>query len=664
MGKQRRAYNPAKVKADYEALDGRPRRKPPWRRLKLHRRVTVAMLHLLSVLLLSVSFAPFDQWYLAYVALVPWALALLVGPQQRWGLCWSFLAGLLFWACNLYWLWWITLAGYFAMIVYLAAYWLLAGWVVRESMKRSWPTWLVLPAVWVALEYARAHVISGFPWLFLAHSQYEQTRLIQVADLTGQYGVSFFVAMVNGVVIDLLARARFFENTARPRAAKSVLSGAAATVLVLVALLLYGHYRIGQEVTEPGPAIGIVQYNFPVSLSHPSASQETVFKKHHDMTLERLVRKEATPAGPAKICDLVLWPESMMPTGINHEFRSLDPASLNSVELRSLSSRLFRPEDQRASDEELRRQLDYQLNGCVLDDGRRYDGVRTYATLMGKLSLKLGCPIIAGATTLHRNPDPVGDSDLWIQQNSALWVDQTWLDKAARPSLEYSKRHLVPFSEHVPFKRSWPWLHRLLRKCVPGVMPQLEPGRDHTRFELKQENRTWRLATPICYEGTFARVCRDMVTEDGRKAVDILVNLSNDGWFIYQRPNGQHHSSTELSQHLVHYVFRAVENRTPVIRAVNTGISASIDSVGRIVATVHHYGLREMIAGTLLLSDDRAAQRPHLWENGPRVLVDERQSVYSFIGDVFAMSAALAALVIAGGIVLKRLPKRQGVKKK
>ena len=67
----------------------------------------------------------------------------------------------------------------------------------------------------------------------------------------------------------------------------------------------------------------------------------------------------------------------------------------------------------------------------------------------------------------------------------------------------------------------------------------------------------------------------------GRKQIDWLVNISNDGWFV--RFKGQKvHPSTELPQHAAVCVFRAVENRLAVVRSVNTGISCLIDSLGRI----------------------------------------------------------------------------------
>jgi apolipoprotein N-acyltransferase len=193
-----------------------------------------------------------------------------------------------------------------------------------------------------------------------------------------------------------------------------------------------------------------------------------------------------------------------------------------------------------------------------------------------------------------------------------------------------------------------------LREFVPPAMEQLEPGPSWTRFELVRPGGTWRLVSPICYEGTFADVCRAMVYADGEKAADIIANLSNDGWFIWQISDEWHHNSTEQAQHLSHYCFRAVENRTPVVRAVNTGISASIDSCGRIVAQVEHAGKRVMVPGTLLLDGRAASGAPGEPAHGPKVLVDSRTSWYSRLGDLFAVLICLVAAAVTG--VLIRTP--------
>ncbi len=563
-------------------------------RPELRRRFSVVLLATFTVFLLTASFAPFNAWYFAYIALVPWIVILSCSTHRRWALAWAVAAGLIFWALNLYWLWWITLAGYAALVAYLTMYWLVAAVVVRAAGRRNWPMWIVLPVVWVALEYARNYVISGFPWFFLAHSQYARARLIQIADLTGQYGVSFFVAMVNGALADLIAF-RWWTAVVARRGRWTVLAGPVAVVVAGGAILVYGGWRLSQQTTRPGPVIGIVQQAFPITLFGRDASPEEIFDRH--------LRETQKLVGTG--CDLVLWPETMLPAGMNADFLDIDETSLNPRGREILAK------------------------------------LRGQAQRLGAISSALDCPILAGGSTLRRNPTPINEDDRWLIGNSTLWFD-----RSQRPTGSYSKMHLVPFSEYVPFKSSWPWLHRTLRHFVPPVMEQLEPGDRPVTFPLERRGQRWSLASPICYEGTFAGICRDLVMRDCRKAADILANLSNDGWFVWRWGQGPWHGSTEQSQHMVQYCFRAVETRTPVIRAVNTGISASIDSCGRIAAVLAQGGMTELACGTLVLDGvvDNQGQPPD--GHGPKVLVDDRVTVYSLVGDAFAWGVSAAAFAM------------------
>ncbi len=641
MARGRKAPNPAKVKAQARALDEPRRGEGPSAPHLLRRRVTLILLGVLSAVLLTASLPPFDQWYLAYVALVPWIL-LLSGPNRpRERVGWAALAGLLFWAGNLYWLWWITLAGYAALAVYLSAYWLVAALLVRGAIRRRWPLWIVFPIVWVALEYARAYVISGFPWFFLAQTQYEQVRLIQIADATGQYGVSFLVAMVNGALADGVLHA-LTPRGLRAGRGRRVAVGMAGAAIAVGGVLGYGTWRLGQETKRPGPVIGVVQHAFPISLAGPTAPEGRVFERHVEMTM-KLIGAE---------CDLVLWPETMLPTGANAEFALAD------------FDRFPRPAQE-------------ALRERARDPRWWQEQVRTQVLpIMKRLSERLGCPLLVGGGTVHVTDDP---EDPVLHRNSALLFD-----RSEHAPTGYSKMHLVPFSECVPFKYSFPPAYRALRWFVPPVMSQLEPGTGFTHFRIAPRGagagsgaatapageaatgpaeEPWRIATPICYEGTFARIVRSMVWQDGAKQVDVLANLSNDGWFIWQLGGQGYHNSTEHVQHLAHYAFRAVENRVPVVRAVNTGISASVDSDGRIVTELQERGVRTMIAGVLLL-DGRPPAEADSVQHGPRVLVDGRVSVYSRYGDVFAIAVLALAAVLTVWMAVRRVdPETQGAPK-
>jgi len=601
------------------------------------------MMCLLTAMLLTVSFAPYDCWFLAYVALVPWTLGVGAAVSRRAALLWGTLAGTFFWAINLYWLWWVTLPGYFAAVVYLSAYWFVAAMLTRAAVKRNWPTWIVLPVIWVALEYARAYVVSGFPWFYMAHSQYARTPLIQIADLTGQYGVSFFVVMVNGMLVDLLDAPLFIRARRGARLSLRSVVAVLTTLLVAAGMLIYGYWRMNQKTTSPGPVVAVIQRRFPIRLAAGGTPPEVTFASHLASS-QRLAKDLESNGGR---CHLLVWPETMLPRGMNAEVLRVDVPRLSDSELRVLAGKFYTPSVvKRLTTQALRKELTYLLGGGRLPDGSTYSGRTQYAAYMGELSSRMKCPILAGGTSLHRNAAAEDPSDRWVARNSALWFDCSDYTKAV-----YSKIHLVPFSEYVPFQQSWPGLYRTMRWFVPSVMEQLDPGVSITRFTVQANERKYRLAAPICYEGTFARICRDMVVNKGEKSVDILVNLSNDGWFVW--PWGTPRCSAEHSQHLVHYCFRAVENRVPVVRAVNTGISASVDSCGRIVADI---GCKdyELSAGTLLLDGATEAGGKYADGHGPEVLVDSRVSVYSQIGDWFALAVGLAGVGMAAGIMIKR----------
>ena len=124
----------------------------------------------------------------------------------------------------------------------------------------------------------------------------------------------------------------------------------------------------------------------------------------------------------------------------------------------------------------------------------------------------------------------------------------------------YDKIQLVPFGEYVPFERALFFVDRIV-EAIGRVAPGLVP----TVFHLPAAD----FGVLICYEGVFPALTRRFV--DG--GADFLVNITNDAW--YGRTSAPY-------QHLAQVTFRAVENRVPLVRSANTGISAFIDPDGRI----------------------------------------------------------------------------------
>ena len=145
------------------------------------------------------------------------------------------------------------------------------------------------------------------------------------------------------------------------------------------------------------------------------------------------------------------------------------------------------------------------------------------------------------------------------------------------PFQRYDKFFLTPFGETMPYISAWPWLERLLLKHWRGrnLSFELDSNPDINVLELQWQPDAGgvsvaRLATPICFEDTVARLCRRMAYQNGGKRIDAFVNISNDGWF--------NSSVADRKLHAQIARFRCIENRVPMVRCVNTGMSIWVDS--------------------------------------------------------------------------------------
>ncbi len=178
---------------------------------------------------------------------------------------------------------------------------------------------------------------------------------------------------------------------------------------------------------------------------------------------------------------------------------------------------------------------------------------------------------LVGALVLER------DGTAHAYTNSALLVE-----KDGTISGRYDKVHLVPFSEFTPLAATFPWMRDLIHR-YSGL--RLEDMRSGTEFPAWEAGgRTF--GTQICFEAIFPEISREIA----RKGAAFTVNISNDAWFL---------DSGELDQMLAMARFRAIENRTHVIRATNTGISAFIEPTGRHQAVLEAGGRRKEVAGVL-----------------------------------------------------------------
>jgi len=482
--------------------------------------------------LLTLSLAPFGQFYLAWFGVVPW-MVVVAGSGRWWkSFLWGWLGGYLFFQANLAYLMVVTVPGSIALSVYMGLFWAVMG-VVWNGVWRCGGRWsaflgvVMFPVLWTGVEWLRGTLLSGMPWLYLGHSQSPILALCQIADVTGVYGISFVVGMINAVFFGWVVEGGVFGLRGSKARAGSPwygwrvwIAGAGVTVGLVVLTLGYGFYRLGERTMRGGPRVMVVQPNdrFVMGKSDPAKQRESL-EFHMTTTLQALRENPV---------DLVVWSETTMPP-LNAEVRQY-AADKFPVQVHEGIAALT------------------NTNQTSLLAGGYYVG--DWKSVNGKL---VGTDI----------------------RNSAYLYDP-FRRKVSR----YDKIHIVPFGEFIPFRVSLPWLFQAFMWLSPyhdAYTINAGSEKELTVFTLDSKSgESWRFVSPICFEDIDAPLVARMFRDAGDarasgKRADFILNLTNDGWFRFN----------EMPQHLQAAIFRSIENRAPTARSVNTGVSGFIDSCGR-----------------------------------------------------------------------------------
>jgi apolipoprotein N-acyltransferase len=251
----------------------------------------VFLVCLLSAALLDLSYPQITWAPLAWVALVP--LFCILDGQRYWrAFRRGWLCGFLFFAATLGWVGYVTPIGALLFAAFLALYFALFGvlFVFFQPLPRI-PRIFVLPSAWVALEFTRSHFLSGFGWVTLGHSQYQNLWLIQIADKTGVFGISFLVMLVNLLI---------FENWR----VRSFLFKENMLVLVILAIVLvYGWRTIQEQQYDGMVTVGLVQPDISLADNWDEDKKPAIVDKTLQLTK---TLKDNRP-------ELIVWPETSLP---------------------------------------------------------------------------------------------------------------------------------------------------------------------------------------------------------------------------------------------------------------------------------------------------------------------------------------------------------------
>jgi apolipoprotein N-acyltransferase len=480
---------------------------------KIHR--SAWLLVLLSAALQILIFPLPNLYMLCWISVAPLVIALLrtrksdtlqlpggerflpASPWQAFIL--AYICGIIWYAGTCYWIY-STMRQYggvnepaalgllLLFCMYVALYHGFFGLLISllaTGRPYRWPL-LMAPFLWVTVELARTRV-TGFPWDLLGNVQVDNIPLARIATVTGVYGLSFEIMVVNAA----LAAAFVVPRTKR----KALLWAAVGAAVVLQA----GSWLPAPAVPSDHTA-SLVQANVPIL----EGSEWT--KEYFEDTLRSLTAISLTPPGGAgtdsgsQRSNLIVWPESPAP------FYASDP--------------IFR-----------------QTISNVARQAQAWVVVGSLGT---------------------RNAGQNGQPSTQIYNSAAL------ISPTGEWTSRYDKIHLVPFGEYVPFRRIFSFAGGLTKEVG-------DFSRGTSRAPLDAGGA--KLGTFICYESIFP----DEIRQLAAGGAQVLVNVSNDGWYG---------DSGAYAQHLKHARMRAVENSRWVLRDTNTGVTTSIDPYGRLQATV------------------------------------------------------------------------------
>jgi len=327
----------------------------------------------------------------------------------------------------------------------------------------------------------------------------------------------------------------------------------AIAAIAVIGAIAYGHARIDAHDAAARaasrPSLLVVQTNLPMSNTLAWAPEQQVedVLAFARQTIDgaRIAREQGGAV------NLALWPETTLP-GLG-----LEPESLR-----------------------------------TLVDGGYYPGNR-YDEALRDLATRIEAPLLVGSPA-YLGLRVEGNRFAWDRQfNSAYLVGPD----GARGRTD--KIYLTPFGEMMPIISNWDWLEsQLLALGAEGMTFDLEAAASATAFRVATaDGGECTVAVPICFEITQPWASRRIVFPNGQRAAGIVANLSNDGWFAG--------STAGRRQHLQVSQLRAIELGTPVVRCVNTGLSASIDGVGRVERV-----LEPQVAGAFVATPAVATGRP------------------------------------------------------
>ncbi len=498
-----------------------------------------------SGLMIAALVPPFSFATLAWLCIVPFLIAVwsLKGTKRaRKGFLIGYLTGAIAfgiqvsWLGTISWLGIVVLAGY--LPIYFGAFGAFAATIgnpwhrkegVSETPLRSLFNAFTHATFWAGLEILRGWVFTGFSWNGLGVAFHDTLVISQAADILGVAGLSLMLVFFQCVLVQvghrLMRTGR--DGISRPR------WDFAVTALIVGILLAYGILRIAGESGKdsiPLKAL-LVQINIPHDGATVLWEMERVHMAYEDETLEGLaniadadekklqaaIEKNEEGAIELSSPDWVIWPEA------------------------ALFGRIIRTDDGSwgAWKENL------ESISRVRAGGEDFD-------------------LIYGAVEMEGE---VREDGLYPKEFGRIY-NSVVVETPEGDQQTFQKHHLVIFGETIPLIDKFPFLKKIYeQQSGQTYYGSFNVGTSFDPLQVDIKGESVGIIPAVCFEDTVARLTRKFVRDEPQ----IIVNLTNDGWFK---------ESAAAAQHFANARFRAIELRRPMIRCANTGVTAAIDTVG------------------------------------------------------------------------------------
>ncbi|MGJ8644496.1 MAG: apolipoprotein N-acyltransferase [Luteolibacter sp.] len=554
-------------------------------------------------LMAALLFPPFSFATLVWICLVPLLATLwsLDGKHRaKKGFLLGYIAGAISFGIQVSWLSTVSWLGPIVLAGYLALFWGAFGafaatignpWhrkngTPAESPLRSLFTAFTHATFFAGLEWLRGWLLTGFGWNGLGVAFHDTLVISQAADLLGVTGLTLLVVFFQCVLVQ--AGHRLWKGSREGRR-KPRWDFAVAALLVGI-ILSYGILRIaGESGRESIPLKALlVQINIPQEASQVAWEPQRVHMAYEEETisaLEALTEKdekalqaaiEENSEGSIELSapDWVIWPETALTGRIIQTKNGEWVAWMQNIDT---ISRV-----QEAGNFEL-------IHGAVEIEGELRDG------------------------------------EIFPKEKPNFYNSIAFLDPE-NDLRTFKKRHLVIFGETIPFIDTIPFLKKIYEQQAGAEYTgSFTPGPSLDPVPVQLNGKEIQVIPSVCFEDTVPRLTRKFV----RDAPQIIVNLTNDGWFA---------ESQAADQHFANARFRAIELRRPMLRCANTGVTAAIDTLGSTISA--ETGLSQVIEdknGSTFLQGNLLAK--------VQIPVSPSFSLYALIGDWGIISLGILGLI-------------------